>query len=79
MLQRKIHALLAKMSIGCCLPQAQSQLREDLGFDSLRMVELIVALEEEFGIQFCEDDLDPAQLLTVEDLYVLTEKYWRAA
>lgn len=79
MLQRKINALLAKMSIGCCLPQAQAQLGKDLGFDSLRMVELIIALEEEFGIEFCEDDLDPSQLQTVEDLYELTEKYWKAA
>lgn len=47
----------------------------DMGIDSLRMVELIVALEERFNITFKESDLDPDTLNTVGDLYMIIEKY----
>ncbi len=50
-------------------------LADDMGFDSLRMVELIVALEERFNITFKESDLDPDVINTVGDLYTLVDKY----
>ena len=50
-------------------------LKNDLGLDSLSMVELMLALEEAFDIEFEMDDLDPAKLKTVADVYVLIEKY----
>ena len=50
-------------------------LRDDLGFDSLGMVELMVALEEAFSIEFDAGDLDPERWNSVSDLYALIEKY----
>jgi acyl carrier protein len=50
-------------------------LKEDCGLDSLSLVNLIVSLEEEFGITFDDGDLDPAKIVTLNDLLELTEKY----
>lgn len=51
------------------------KLNEDLGLDSLNMVELMVELEELFNIEIDESDLDPAALQTVDQIYALVEKY----
>ncbi len=51
------------------------KLHEDLGLDSLNMVELMVELEERFDIEIDESDLDPAALETVEQVYALVAKY----
>lgn len=50
-------------------------LKHDLGFDSLKIVQLMVSLEEALQIEFDESDLDPAKLLTVADLNKLVCKY----
>lgn len=50
-------------------------LSDDLGIDSLRLVELIVALEEEFDITIAETDMDPDLLKTAGDVYTLVNKY----
>ena len=54
---------------------AELKLNEDLGLDSLNMVELMVELEECFNIEIDESDLDPAALQTVEQVYALVAKY----
>ena len=54
---------------------ADMKLSEDLGFDSLSLVELIVDLEERFDIEIDESDLDPGQLKTVDQIYTLVDKY----
>ena len=51
------------------------KLSEDLGFDSLSLVELIVDLEDRFDIEIDESDLDPSQLKTVGQIYSLIDKY----
>jgi len=43
-----------------------ADIRDDLGADSLDIVELIMAAEEEFGIEIPDDDMDEAW--TVADL-----------
>lgn len=43
----------------------EEKLRE-LGLDSLDVVDLLMQLEDEYGIQF--DDVDMAKLITVKDL-----------
>lgn len=45
-----------------------ARLIEDLGVDSLDTVELIMAFEEEFGIEISDDDAEKAR--TVEDIIV---------
>ena len=51
------------------------KLVEDLGLDSLNIVELIVELEELFNIEIDESELDPVTLQTVNQIYSLVEKY----
>ena len=46
-----------------------------IGIDSLAKIDLVIMLEECFGIQFAESDLDPTELNTVEDIILLAEKY----
>ena len=43
--------------------------------DSLRLVTLLVTLEDTFGIRLDEADMDPFRLKTVEDVIDLAEKY----
>lgn len=50
-------------------------LSEDLGFDSLSLVELIVDLEDRFDIEIDESDLDPGHIKTVGQIYSLVDKY----
>ena len=51
------------------------ELKADLGFDSLSLVAVVVGLEEKFGIEFNESDLDPSKIIPVGDLIELVEKY----
>lgn len=53
----------------------EDKLIEDLGFDSLKIIELIVAIEGIYSIEIYETDLDPNDFNTVEDLYKLIRKY----
>ena len=54
---------------------ADQFLKEDIGLDSLSLVSVVVGLEEKFGIEFGESDLDPGKILQVKDLINLVEKY----
>lgn len=46
-----------------------STLRKDLGLDSLSMTELVIACEEEFGIEIDLDHPDTARAKTLRPLY----------
>lgn len=71
----RIHKIIMDMSFLEEIPNPHMTLKEDLGLDSLKMVELIVAIEDEFHLEINESDLDPTALQTVEDVYNLLEKY----
>lgn len=45
--------------------QPSSSFAEDLGADSLDLVELLIAMEEEFGIGISDEDAE--KLVTVQD------------
>ncbi len=47
----------------------------ELGIDSLKKVELMIGLEDEFAIQFDDSDLNPANFSTIQDLINLLKKY----
>lgn len=49
-------------------------LKEDLGFDSLSLVNVVFELEEAFEVQFDADNLNPDELLRVSDLIELVRK-----
>lgn len=53
----------------------EDNLKEDLALDSLSMVMLLLEIEERFGIQLDESDMNPFDLNTVEDAVKLAEKY----
>lgn len=48
---------------------------EDLGMDSLMMVMLLIDLEDGLGIELEESDMNPFDLIKVEDVIALAEKY----
>ena len=54
---------------------AEQELKTDIGLDSLSLVAVIVGLEEKFGIEFDESDLDPSKIIRVQDLVELVGKY----
>ena len=51
----------------------------DLGFDSLRMVTLLIELEERLEIELQESDMNPFDLSTVADVMKLADKYCKGA
>ncbi len=48
---------------------------KEYGMDSLNAIELVVALEMEFGIEFAEDDLLVDNLCTVRKIILVVRKY----
>jgi len=52
----------------------ETQLRADLGLDSLRLVDFMVTLEEAYNITFDDSILDPSSLIQVGDLVNIIEK-----
>lgn len=50
-------------------------LKEDLGFSSLKMVELIFEIEKVYGIELDDNDLDVSKINTVKDLENIVCKY----
>lgn len=73
-MKTQVNEILKEKSF-CDNITAELKLNEDLGLDSLNMVELMVELEECFNIEIDESDLDPAALQTVEQVYALVAKY----
>lgn len=59
---------------GCNDIGLESDLKVDLGLDSLSLVSVIVELENKFNIAFDDSDLDPGVILKVQDLVSLVEK-----
>lgn len=55
--------------------QKTDSLKEDLAFDSLAMVTLLVEIEDAFEIELDESDMNPFDLITVADVICLAEKY----
>ena len=51
------------------------ELRGDLDLDSLQMVTLLMMLEESLGIVLEESDMNPFDLVSVEQVVLLAEKY----
>ncbi len=69
----KVRAIIAnELNIDESKITLDSTLSEDLGADSLDAVELIMALEDEFGVQVSDEDAQGIQ--TVGDIVKLVEK-----
>ena len=73
-IQDKARAFIAtKLNVSENEVTPEKHLINDLGADSLDVVELLMILEREFNIKLSEDDT--ANVKTVGDLYDMIEKY----
>lgn len=70
----KISGILSELS-GIKEIKPEDNLKEDLALDSISMVALLIEIEDEFGIQLDESDMNPFDLNTVEDAVKLVKKY----
>ena len=73
-LEEKIREILFKLS-GMEITDNNASLQVDLALDSLAMVMLLIEIEEAFGIELEESDMNPFELNTVQDVIVLVSKY----
>lgn len=53
----------------------EQELQNDLGLDSLQMVMLLMMLEDTFQIVLNESDMNPFDLINVQNIINLVEKY----
>ena len=52
-----------------------AELVNDLSMDSLKMVMLLIMIEDNFDIELDESDMNPFDLITVQDVVSLVLKY----
>ena len=73
-IQDKVRSIIAsKLGLGEDEITPEKNLANDLGADSLDVVELSMELEREFNLKF--EDADTEKIQTVADLYKLIESY----
>ena len=70
----KVREILRKIS-GVEDIAEDDRLQDGLSLDSLRMVVLLIGIEESFGIELDEADRDPFALTTVGDVVGMVMKY----
>ncbi|MGN1145711.1 MAG: phosphopantetheine-binding protein [Acetatifactor sp.] len=73
-LEKKVLELVQSMAMEG-ITVAQEDFLVDIGFNSLTKVDLILAVEEEFNIEFCDEDLQPRKLKSVKDLISIVGVY----
>jgi acyl carrier protein len=52
----------------------ETKLTDDVGLDSLKLVQIMVSIEDKYEIEFEVEDLDPRYIVTISDLVAVTEK-----
>ena len=72
--EEKIGEILFELS-GVEATNNNASLQADLALDSLAMVILLIEIEEAFGIELDESDMNPFELNTVQDIIDLVCKY----
>lgn len=70
----KIIEILKELS-GLDEVKPEANLKNDLALDSFSMVALLITIEDTFQIELEESDLNPYQLITVQDVIDLVKKY----
>ena len=69
----KVRAMLAKqLNLSLDKITMESDVVKDLGADSLDVVELLISLEDDYGISIPEDDI--VNVKTVKDIVEMIEK-----
>ena len=74
MIEKQVIQLLEEIGL-LTISDTSMTLAEDLGFDSLKLVMLLVLIEDTFEIELDESDMNPFELLCVEDVVQLVKKY----
>ena len=70
----KVRAMLAKqLNLPADKIEADSDIIKDLGADSLDVVELLISLEDDYGISIPEEDI--VNVRTVQDIVDMIEKF----
>ncbi len=63
----KVKAIIAEqLGLEAAEITAEAKIKDDLGADSLDMVELVMELEEAFGLKIAEEEMQ--HILTVQDI-----------
>ncbi len=73
-LDENVVELLKELS-GVSSIRPEDRLQEELSMDSLSMVTLLIELENVFCVEFDEVDMNPYDLITVQDVVELMERY----
>ena len=66
MLEKVIEIIQEQLNLDGVEITEESSFKDDLGADSLDLFELVMAFEEEYGVEIPSDDLD--QIATVQDV-----------
>lgn len=61
--------------VGSDVKDPAQTLVSDLSFDSLRMVTLLIMIEDTFDIELDQADMNPFLLITIQDVIDLVERY----
>lgn len=72
--EEKVKKILSELS-GENTIENEATLQGDLALDSLLMVTLLVEIEEAFGIELEESDMNPYDLTTSQNVIDMVKKY----
>lgn len=70
----KVSVIVSELS-GTETIYLEQELQNDLGLDSFQMVTLMIMLEENFQFTLDESDMNPFDLMNVQHVVDLVEKY----
>ena len=73
-IEEKVKEILFELS-GEDAVDTSTKLQEDLVLDSLSMVTLLMEIEEAFAIELDEKDMNPFDLITVQNVIDLVKRY----
>jgi len=71
-LEKVTDIIVEQLGVNADQVKPEAKLVEDLGADSLDAVELVMAIEEEFGIEVPDEDAEKLQ--SVQDILSYVEK-----
>jgi len=74
LLEQVIDVIADTLSVKKEAINENTNLVDDLQVDSLDMVDLVLAIEQEFGIEIKDEDITP-DIKTIKDVVELLEKY----
>ena len=72
MLEKMKPIIAEQLNVNEAEIKPETKFKDDLGADSLDLFEMVMALEEEFGIEIPSEDLE--KIVTVNDIIGLSQK-----